>query len=102
MSTPVQFSRQALAQVQVAHGWWRKNRPRAPRLLREELAEALRLLRTSSGAGAHYPHRRRSDVRRLVLPRTRYYLYYVEGSDGVVVLAVWSALRGRAPPLAHR
>ena len=50
-------------------------------------------------AGAPYPHRKLRDVRRIVLQKTRYYLYYVIGADGVTVLAVWSALRGRAPRL---
>jgi plasmid stabilization system protein ParE len=99
MSLPVEFSPQALAQARAAHAWWRKNRPLAPRLLREELAEALGLLRISPSAGAPYPHPRVSGVRRLVLRRTRYYLYYVAGSERVTILAVWSNLRGRAPPL---
>ncbi len=97
MSTSVQFAPQALLQVQAAHRWWKKNRPRAPRLLREELAEALQLLRRTPGAGAPYPHRRLRDVRRLVLQRTRYYVYYVIGSDGVSILAVMErAPRARA------
>src|SRR5262249_29700163 len=102
MSTPVHFSPQALRQLQVAHRWWRENRPRAPRLLGEELTEALRLLRASPGAGAPYPHRRRRDVRRLVLQRTRYHIYYTVTPAEVTILAVWRALRGRAPPLIAR
>jgi plasmid stabilization system protein ParE len=96
----VRFSPQALAQAQAAHTWWRKNRPAAPRLFRNELAEALELLRAAPEIGQPYPHRRRRDVRRFVLQRTRYYLYYViTPADGVTILAVWSALRGKAPPL---
>jgi plasmid stabilization system protein ParE len=70
----VRFSPQALAQVQAAHAWWKKNRPRAPRLFRDELAEALELLRTAPTAGAPYPHRRLRDVRRVILQRSRYYV----------------------------
>jgi plasmid stabilization system protein ParE len=99
MKVAIHFSPQALAQVQVAHAWWKKNRPSAPRLLRDELAEALQLLRTVPGAGAPYPHRRLRDVRRIVLQSTRYYVYYVTGPGGVTILAIWSASRGRAPRL---
>lgn len=99
MKVGIRFSPQALAQVQAAHAWWKQNRPSAPRLLRDELAEALQLLRTSPGAGAPYSHRRLRDVRRLVLPSTQYYLYYLTDPDGVTILAVWSSLRGRAPQL---
>jgi hypothetical protein len=53
MKVAIQFSPQALAQVQAAHAWWKKNRPKAPRLLRDELVEALGLLRTAPGAGLH-------------------------------------------------
>jgi plasmid stabilization system protein ParE len=95
----VRFSPQALSQAQAAHAWWRKNRPRAPRLFRDELAEALELLRTAPTAGAPYPHRRLRDVRRVILQRSRYYVYYVMGPGEVTILAVWSALRGRAPRL---
>ncbi|AUX30396.1 MULTISPECIES: type II toxin-antitoxin system RelE/ParE family toxin [Sorangium] len=99
MRVAVYFSPQALAQLQAAHTWWKNHRPSAPRLLREELAEALALLRTAPMAGAPYPHRQLRDVRRIVLQRTRYYLYYVIRSDGVAILAVSSALRGRDPRL---
>jgi plasmid stabilization system protein ParE len=99
MKVAIHFSPQALAHVQAAHAWWKMNRPSAPRLLRDELAEALGLLRTAPKAGAPYPHRRLRDVRRIVLQSTRYYLYYVVDSEGVTILAVWSALRGRAPRL---
>lgn len=100
MKASVRFSTQARAQAQAAHAWWKKNRPASPRLFRNELAEALDVLRTAPEIGQPYAHRRRKDVRRFVLQRTRYYLYYVvTPPDGVMILAVWSALRGRAPPL---
>lgn len=99
MNVLIHFSPQALAQVKAAHAWWKKNRPSAPRMFRDELAEALQLLRTSPGAGTPYPHRRLRDVRRLVLLNARYYLYYVTGPNRVTILAVWSSLRGRAPRL---
>jgi plasmid stabilization system protein ParE len=38
-------------------------------------------------------------VRRLLLKRTRYHLYYVAVANEVRVLAVWHAQRGVGPPL---
>lgn len=40
-------------------------------------------------------------VQRLFLPGTRYHVYYVHDAEAreVVVLAIWSALRGKGPPL---
>lgn len=61
----------------------------------------LDLLAMAPDTGALHPHRRIPEVRRALLPRTRYHVYYVHDieRDEVVVLALWSALRRRAPPL---
>ena len=36
---------------------------------------------------------------RVPLHRTRFHIYYVQREDVVVVVAVWSAVRGEGPPL---
>jgi len=36
----------------------------------------------------------------VLLHRTRFHIYYVQREDFVVVVAVWSAVRGEGPPLA--
>jgi plasmid stabilization system protein ParE len=41
-------------------------------------------------------------IRRVLLPRTRYHVYYVAREDVVLVLAVWHAKRGSGPPMRHR
>jgi hypothetical protein len=42
-------------------------------------------------------------VRRLLLRRTHYHVYFVPHAERVYVVAVWSAFRGRAPKLCrHR
>ncbi len=38
-------------------------------------------------------------VRRRLLRRTHYHLYFVEEDPRLFVVAVWSAFRGRAPKL---
>ena len=43
-------------------------------------------------------------VRRLLLPKTRYHVYYqhVPGSEIVSILSIWGAVRGRAPRRPRR
>jgi hypothetical protein len=38
-------------------------------------------------------------IRRLLLQRTSYHLYFVVQADRVYVVAVWSSYRGRGPAL---
>jgi plasmid stabilization system protein ParE len=99
----LRLTRDAARQVREAAAWWIKNRPAAPSLFREELAALLGLLRTAPGLGAPYAHRQIKGVRRAPLPTSRYLVYYVHDPSGgeVLVLAVWSALRGRPPRLSR-
>jgi len=90
---------EAREQARVIAAWWRENRPQAPRLFEEELSHALALLAGASKVGHPYPHPRRRGVRRLLLRSTRYHVYYRTQGDEVVVLAIWSALRGTGPDL---
>ncbi len=79
--------------------WWRMNRPAARLLFDEELAAALATIRESPEVGV--PHRiHRRDYRRVLMPRTRYHVYYRLVTPGLIrVLTVWSAVRGRDPLL---
>lgn len=58
------------------------------------------MLAEQPDAGAH-PEGTPARVRRLVLPRTQYYLYYqVErGAGAVLVLAIWHTARDSGPPM---
>lgn len=98
----IRLTKEAAHQTREAAAWWIENRPAAPSLFREELAALLGLLRTAPEAGAPHAHRRIKGVRRAPLPTTRYLVYYsYDARRGeVLVLAVWSALRGRSPRLA--
>lgn len=48
--------------------------------------------------GVGTPYRHREGVRRL-LRRSHYHVYFVERTDAVFVLAVWSAFRRTGPAL---
>ena len=101
MTSLIQFTPRAEAQVSEAGLWWRSNRPAAPDLFEEELAMTLRMLAALPDLGRIYAHPRVKGVRRLLMPRTRYHLYYVQADQGsaVIVLALWSTVRGRGPLL---
>ncbi len=80
------FGRSAV-QAEVVNAWWTRNRPSAPRLFADELASALRLVAAGPGIGALYEPRGAQGVRRLLLPRTRYFVYYAYDRESAVVSA---------------
>ncbi|MFT3774795.1 MAG: type II toxin-antitoxin system RelE/ParE family toxin [Minicystis sp.] len=101
MTVRIRVTREAEAQAKRAKAWWRANRPYAPAMFRQELAGAFQLLRSAPEVGALYHDADIPGLRRLALPQTRYHVYYVydSGADLILILAVWSMLRGSAPPL---
>ena len=84
-----------------ADHWWLQNRPKAPLLFTEEYGRALSLLEEQPRVGPAYSTYTQAGVRRLLLQKTRFHLYYTYDTeaDEVVVVAVWSAQRGRPPML---
>jgi plasmid stabilization system protein ParE len=105
MKTSVRITDEADQQSLAAESWWISNRPSAPELFVRELADAFDRLRRLPSIGRPYRVRGVNGVRRLYLPATRYHVYYVYEPElhEVTVLAVWSAVRGKGPPLGkHR
>ena len=103
MSARIRTTPQAEAQALAAATWWRTSRLAAPDLFTDELAGALDLIAHAPEIGHRYRHPRVPGVRRLLLPGTQYHLYYVYDPDSseCIILAVWSAVRGRAPRLGR-
>lgn len=101
MKRRVERTRRARAQAKAAHAWWKANRTASPELFRQEFREAVELMASSPGVGTPYPDAGIPGLRRLILPKTRFHVYYVHDpmADYVLVVAVWSALRGRPPEL---
>lgn len=97
----IEIGKRASHQVERASDRWQKYRPSAPFLVEQELDEALRRLRTMPKIGIPYAMSKRSEVRRLLLPKTEYHLYYtLERDETVIVIhSVWGARRGRGPKL---
>ncbi len=82
--------------------WWRQNRPDAPYLFEDELAEAFEHLAHQPEIGKKAPRPRIPNLRRLILARTRRHIYYeyLRKSHEVRVRSVWGAVRGRGPMIA--
>jgi plasmid stabilization system protein ParE len=94
----VELSDEALAQVNEIDEWWRLNRPKAPDLFTRELEQTLAALESTPTLGVAYGAGSKT-VRRLLLHRTHYHLYFAEQGDALVVIAVWNAFRGSGPRL---
>lgn len=99
MTLRVVVSPEAEEHARTIDSWWQRERPAAPNLFLEELAAALDLLGGAPLAGRRYPHASVPDVRRILLRSTRYHVYYRLHDSDLVVLAIWSAVRGSGPEL---
>lgn len=99
MTASVHFTAIATSHIRTIDSWWHRNRVVAPILFSAELDEALDLLSRNPRAGVAYRARRFVGVRRYLLRSSRYHIYYREEGASIVVLAVWSSVRGRGPDL---
>lgn len=95
------MTKQASADVSAAAKWWKRNRDKAPGLLRAEMQQARQMLSSQPLMGELVEGDDVRGLRRLLLPRTRYLLFYrvaVSGQE-VEVLRLWHASRGQRPRL---
>ena len=99
MTLRVKVSARAASQIRKAAEWWAENRPAAPGAVRTDLCEALALLAQQPGLGIAYEGARTKGVRRLLVGRIRYFIYYHVTPDALEVLAVWHVSRGKQPSL---
>lgn len=97
----VDIVQDAEQQIRRIDDWWREHRTAAPGLFVEELAAAIELIANAPRIGRRRRHRGIPGLRRVLLRSTRYHVYYAPAVDGerLFVLAVWSALRGKGPPI---
>ncbi len=86
-------------QIREAAAWWPKNRPKAPHAFGEDLEKAFDLMTALPLAGQPVRHSRITELRRLLMGRVRYYLYYnlSEERESVEVLALWHTSRAGHP-----
>jgi plasmid stabilization system protein ParE len=89
----------AAAEVKLIDEWWRANRPAAPDLFKDELAHAMSLISSLPKAGRLMQRAGISGVRYVLLRSTRYHLFYTIDDDGILIVSVWSSVRGSGPDL---
>ena len=104
MTTRLRVLGPAQRQAKQAAAWWRTNRSSSRGLFRRELASAFDLLVSSPEMGTPYDDADVPGLRRVLLPETRYHIYYVYHADlnQILVLGIWGVLRGHAPPWSER
>lgn len=92
---PIQVTRRAAREIRTASEWWDKNRPAAPDAFRDAIQRAFELIRTQPSIGAVATNTRLPGVRRILLSRVRYHLYYRVKSrpHEVEVVALWHTSR---------
>lgn len=92
----VEFVPGAARQVADARDWWFANRDKAPFAFDEDLDDLVGLLE-------HAPRfvgmavTQRPGVRRALMRRVRYYVYFTFTDETVTVLALWHSSRGSSP-----
>lgn len=89
----------ATREVDEIDAWWRENRRGAPDLFVAELERTLAVAALMPTLGAPARSKRLRDVRRVLLKKTRYHVYYRVHGDVLEVLAVWHTARGKGPGL---
>ena len=101
MTLSVRISPQAARHIREAKTWWIENRPSVPTALVDDVEDGLELIAHIPGVGEPVHHSTIQGVRRLLLSRIRYHVYYLPDPDGdfVDVLAFWHTSRGSTPEL---
>ncbi|MEO7973302.1 MAG: type II toxin-antitoxin system RelE/ParE family toxin [Thermoanaerobaculia bacterium] len=92
---------QAAIQIQTAPRWWKVNRTKAPAAFFEDLSRTLAILRVQPELGTRVANPNLAGVRRVLLERVRYHLYYrVDETGGALeVLSLWHSSRDSKPIL---
>ena len=94
----VRFTPEAAAQAEAADRWWRQNRAGSADPFANELRSAVELVARAPG-GTTVPEPSSARGQACAAAPQRFHIYYVQQEDVVVVVAVWSAVRGEGPPL---
>jgi plasmid stabilization system protein ParE len=90
---------EAIERIDEARAWWLEHREKAPNLFDEELERALDAIATAPATGQRVPLRRGRSVRRMLMPKTAFHVYYEITDEEVRVLTIWGAVRSRGPSL---
>lgn len=92
----VEFVPGAARQTARARDWWHANRDKAPEAFDEDFADLVAMLEHRPlAAGAAVVQR--EGVRRAMLRRVRYSVFFTVTEKTVTILAVWHSSRGDTP-----
>lgn len=89
----------ARREITKAAEWWAENRPAAPGAIREDTEAALKVLVRQPDLGTGVDSVRSGPVRRFLLLRTQYFIYYRVRGQALEVIAFWHASREAGPSL---
>jgi len=92
---PLQVTRRARREIRAASAWWDENRPAAPDAFRDAIDKTFELICTQPTIGAVAANVTLPGVRRILLSKIQYYLYYRVKSNPptVEVVAIWHTSR---------
>ncbi len=99
MSRRVAIASDAALEIDRIDEWWRLNRPKNPLLFTTEFRRAMRTIESLPSAGRSVKGTSLSGVRRLLMPKTRYFLYYRYSEAEAQILAIWSGLYEDLPEI---
>jgi plasmid stabilization system protein ParE len=94
----VKVSARAAPHIRTASEWCGEQE-KAPGALADELESAFALIRELPNAGEPVFHSTVGGVRRILLGRVGYHLYYRVDQKVVEILALWYSSRGESPQI---
>ena len=96
----VKVVEEAREQYLAERAWWVENADHK-KLFAREYRDALKHLLVMPESGVVYTRRRGRSIRRWLMPKTRYHIYYRFDAEAevLVIYTLWSAVRGRGPQL---
>ena len=94
----LEFAPRAVREAEACVRWWRANRADAQLLFEQELGAAIDQIKAAPLLGSLYNAQGGREHRRVLMPTTRFHVYYrIVSTEVIRVVAIWSAIRGRGP-----
>ncbi len=99
MALDIRIKPRAAREIERAAEWWARNRLAAPGAVRKDVEAAVALLVEEPGIGTKVETPRSDVVRRLYLPRVKYFVYYRVRGRFLEIVAFWHSSREEGPSL---
>lgn len=99
MALTYEIKARARREIARAAEWWAENRSAVPGAIRQDLEAALETLIRQPGLGTKVDTAHAGVVRRFLLLRTQYFVYYRVKGQVLEVVAFWHTSRETGPSL---